>query len=197
MKKHSIVSLVLATAGSLALSAPLSATEYKIGTIDMKQVFDNYYKTKEQESKINEARTQAQKELADRMETFTKAQEEARKLNDEASKPELAEKAKAEKSKLLSDKLQALGGLQREIQEFQQTREKQLTEQQVRSRNTLLEEINKVVESKIKGGGFDFVFDKSGQSLNAVPFLVFAKDSFDLTAEVSAELNKGKEVKKK
>ena len=197
MKKHSIVSLVLATAGSLALSAPLSAAEYKIGTIDMKQVFDNYYKTKEQESKINEARTQAQKELADRMETFTKAQEEARKLNEEASKPELAQKAKEEKAKLLSERLQALGGLQREIQEFQQTREKQLTEQQVRSRNTLLEEINKVVESKVKGGGFDFVFDKSGQSLNAVPFLVFAKDSFDITADVSAELNKGKEVKKK
>lgn len=181
----------------MALSVPLSATEYKIGTIDMKLVFDNYFKTKEAEAKINEARTQAQKELGDRMENFNKAQEEARKLNEEVGKPELAEKVKSEKSKTLSEKLQALGGLQREIQEFQQTRERQLTEQQVRSRNNLLEEINKVVEAKVKGGGYDFVFDKSGQSLNAVPFVVFSKESFDITAEVSAELNKGKDAKKK
>jgi Skp family chaperone for outer membrane proteins len=171
--------------------SPVSAqAEMKVGTIDMKMVFDQYFKTKEAEGKINEARTQAKKELDDRLDTFNKAQEEARKLNDEANKPELAEKAKAEKSKALNEKLQELGAMQREIQEFQQTRERQLSEQSVRSRNGLVEEINKIISDKVKAGNYDLVLDKSGQSLNAVNVLIFSRDSFDLTNDVVTELNK-------
>ncbi|MEK0446155.1 MAG: hypothetical protein RLZZ399_1476 [Verrucomicrobiota bacterium] len=195
MKYKSVFSLLVAALGMLSMSVSAQA-QLKVGTIDMKQVFDSYYKTKDAEAKINEARTQAKKELDERLETFTKAQEEARKLNDEAGKPELSEKAKAEKAKSLNEKLQALGGLQREIQEFQQTRERQLSEQSVRSRNSLLEEINKVIEAKVKSGGFDLVFDKSGQSLNAVGVLIHSKESFDFTAEIVAELNKTKPSKK-
>ncbi len=143
------------------------------------------------EAKINEARTQAKKELDERLDVFNKAQEEARKLNDEANKPELSEKAKAEKSKALNEKLQALGTLQREVQEFQQTRERQLSEQSVRSRNALLEDLNKVIADKVKAAAYDLVLDKSGQSLNAVGILVYSKDSFDFTNDVIAEVNKG------
>jgi Skp family chaperone for outer membrane proteins len=163
----------------------------------MKSVFDQYYKTKEQESKINEARTQAKKELDDRMDTFNKAQEEARRLNEEANKPELAEKAKADKVKALQEKLQELEAMQREIREFQQTRERQLSEQSVRSRNSLVEEINKVIQDRVKSGNYDLVFDKSGQSLNAVNVLVHSKDSYDMTADVITELNKAQKKDKK
>ncbi len=155
----------------------------------MKLVFDSYYKTKDAEAKINDARTQAKKELDDRLDTFNKAQEQARKLNDEAGKAELSEKAKGEKTKALNEKLQELGVMQREVQEFQQTRERQLSEQSVRSRNGLVEEINKVVADIVKGGGYDLVFDKSGQSLNQVNVIQHSKESFDFTADVVSKLN--------
>ena len=193
MKLHSTFVAVALAVTSLSLSSLAQAqSSMKIGTVDMKQVFDSYYKTKEAEAKINEARAQAKKELDDRLETFNKAQADARKLNEEANKPELTEKAKAEKAKILNEKLQALGTLQREIQEFQQTRERQLSEQSVRSRNTLLEEINTVVSAKIKAAGYDLVLDKSGQSLNAVGVVVFSKDAMDFTADVVAEINASK-----
>ena len=188
MKLNRIVSLLALVVGISA--APVSAqAQMKVGTIDMKQVFDSYYKTKDAEAKINESRAQAQKELAERLDTFNKAQEQARKLNDEAGKAELSEKAKAEKVKSLNEKLQELGVMQREVQEFQQTRERQLSEQSVRSRNALVEEINKVVSDVVKASAFDLVFDKSGQSLNAVNLLVHSKDSFDFTADVVSKLN--------
>ena len=188
MKLNRIVSLLALVVGVAA--APVSAqAQMKVGTIDMKQVFDSYYKTKDAEAKINEARAQAQKELAERLDTFNKAQEQARKLNDEAGKTELSEKAKAEKVKGLNEKLQELGVMQREVQEFQQTRERQLSEQSVRSRNSLVEEINKIVSDVVKTNGYDLVFDKSGQSLNAVNVLVHSKDSFDFTSDVLSKLN--------
>ena len=188
MKLNRIISLLALVLGIAA--APVSAqAQMKVGTIDMKQVFDGYYKTKDAEAKINESRAQAQKELAERLDTFNKAQEQARKLNDEAGKAELSEKAKAEKVKGLNEKLQELGVMQREVQEFQQTRERQLSEQSVRSRNSLVEEINKIVSDVVKANGYDLVFDKSGQSLNAVNVLVHSKDSFDFTADVVSKLN--------
>ena len=188
MKLNRIISL-LAIAVGLAAAPGTAQAQMKVGTIDMKQVFDTYHKTKDAEAKINESRAQAQKELAERLDTFNKAQEQARKLNDEAGKAELSEKAKAEKVKALNEKLQELGVMQREVQEFQQTRERQLSEQSVRSRNTLVEEINKVVADAVKSAGYDLVFDKSGQSLNAVNFLVHSKESFDFTTDVISKLN--------
>ena len=190
MKLNNILPLISAVAVTFSCAASVHAADLKVGTIDMKAVFDGYYKTKEAEAKINEARTQAKKELDERIDIFNKAQEEARKLNDEANKPELSEKAKAEKSKALNEKLQALGTLQREVQEFQQTRERQLSEQSVRSRNALLEDLNKVIADKVKAAAYDLVLDKSGQSLNAVGILVYSKDSFDFTNDVIAEVNK-------
>ena len=188
MKLNNLVALFAIS--SAIVAAPISAqADIKVGTIDMKAVFDNYYKTKDAEAKINESRTQAKKELDDRLDTFNKGQEQARKLNDEANKPELSEKAKAEKVKGLNEKLQELGVMQREVQEFQQTRERQLSEQSVRSRNALVEEINKVINDAVKAAGYDLVFDKSGQSLNAVNVLVHSKDSFDFTNEVVSKLN--------
>ncbi len=193
MKLNRILPLTALAAGLAFTSSAQAQT--KIGTLDMKLVFDSYYKTKEAEAKINESRTQAKKELDERLDSFNKAQTEARKLNEEANKSELNEKAKSEKSKALNDKLQSLGSLQREIQEFQQTRERQLSEQSVRSRNTLVEEINKVISEKVKAGGYDLVLDKSGQSLNAVGVVVFSKDAMDFSADVIAEINKGKSDK--
>ncbi len=190
MKIKNILPLLAVSAFGIGFVPATHAADLKIGTIDMKAVFDNYSKTKEAEGKINEARNQAKKELDERLDVFNKAQEEARKINDEANKPELSEKMKAEKTKALNEKLQSLGTLQREVQEFQQTRERQLSEQSVRSRNALLEDINKVIADKVKAAGYDLVIDKSGQSLNAVGVVVFARDSFDFTNDIIAEINK-------
>jgi Skp family chaperone for outer membrane proteins len=193
--KSNILTIAAVALGTALLGGSAQA-DVKVGTIDMKQVFDTYYKTKDAEGKINEARTQAKKELDERLDSFNKAQEEAKKMNEEANKPELSAAAKADKSKLLNEKLQALGALQREIQEFQQTRERQLSEQSVRSRNSLVEEINKVIGDKVKAAGYDIVLDKSGQSLNAVGVVIFSRDSFDFTNDVVTELNKSKPAAK-
>jgi len=192
MKLNRIVAVLAVSFGASIAAVSAQAADLKVGLIDMKLVFDSYYKTKDAEAKINDARTQAKKELDDRLDTFNKAQEQARKLNDEAGKAELSEKAKGEKTKALNEKLQELGVMQREVQEFQQTRERQLSEQSVRSRNGLVEEINKVVADIVKGGGYDLVFDKSGQSLNQVNVIQHSKESFDFTADVVSKLNADK-----
>jgi len=174
-------------------SATASAQALKLGTVDMKKVFESYYKTKDAEAKINEARNAAKKELEDRMDIAKKSLEEVKKLDEDIQKPELSREAKDQKQKLRSEKAGELQNMDREIREFQQSREKQLQEQSVRMRGGIVDEINKVVEARVKSENFDLVLDKSGPSLNGVPVVLYARDAFEFTEEVIKALNKNKE----
>jgi outer membrane protein len=173
-------------------SATASAQAIKMGTVDMKKVFESYYKTKDAEAKINEARNAAKKELEDRMDIAKKSLEEVKKLDEDIAKPELSREAKDQKQKLRSEKAGELQNMDREIREFQQSREKQLQEQSVRMRAGIVDDINKVVAEKVKADSFDLVLDKSGPSLNGVPIVLYARDSFDFTDAVVSALNKNK-----
>ena len=51
-------------------------------------------------------------------------------------------------------------------------------------------EITDVVLDKVKTSNLDLVFDKSGNSLNGVPVLMYSRDSVDFTNDVIAVLNK-------
>jgi outer membrane protein len=190
MKKYlAFPVLLLAVAFTTATA---SAQSMKIGTVDMKRIFDSYYKTKDAESKINEARNAAKKELEDRMDIAKKAIDEVKKLDEEISKPELSKETRDAKSKIRSDKANELNSMDREINEFRTSREKQLQEQSVRMRAGIVDDINKIVTDRVKAENYDFVFDKSGPSLNGVPIVLFARESFDFTDAVITALNKNR-----
>jgi len=190
MKKYLVIPALLMAASFTTATA--SAQSAKFGTVDMKKVFDSYYKTKDAESKINEQRNAAKKELEDRMDVAKKLLEEVKKLDEEISKPELSKESQGQKQKVRSDKATELQNMDREIREFQTSREKQLQEQSVRMRAGIVDDINKVVTDKVKAENFDFVFDKSGPSLNGVPIVLFSRESFDFTDSVVTSLNKNR-----
>lgn len=193
MKKYLALPLVAALlAISPAAALAQSGLTIKVGTVDMKKVFESYYKTKDAEAKINEARNTAKKELEERMEEVKKVGEDVKKLEEDISKPELSKDAKETKMRQRADQIGIYQSKTREIQEFQSSREKQLQEQSVRMRGGIVEEINKVIADKVKADNFDLVIDKSGPSLNGVPVILYAKESYDFTTEVVTTLNKNR-----
>ena len=169
-----------------------SHAQVKIGTVDMNKIFSAYYKTKDAEARINEARNSAKQELDERMDTYKKDVDEINKLNDDIQKPALSKEAKDTKTKDRDDKIQETKNLEREIKEFQTTRENQLKEQAVRMRNGIVDEITKLVNDKVKTENYDVVMDRSGLSLNGVPILIFAKESMDFSDDIITQLNKTK-----
>src|SRR5205807_761019 len=94
------------------------------------------------------------------------------------------------KAKERDDKISNIKNMEREITEFRQTRERQLQEQALRMREGIVKEITDVVMDKVKTGNLDLVFDKSGNSLNGVPVLMYSRDSVDFTNDVITVLNK-------
>ena len=189
MKKSILCSLLCL---SLIGFASTSHAQVKLGTVDMNKIFSAYYKTKDAEARINEARNSAKGELDERMDTYKKDVDDINKLNDDIQKPALSADAKAAKTKDRDDKIQETKNLEREITEFRQTREKQLQEQAVRMRNGIVDEITKLVLEKVKTENYDIVMDRSGLSLNGVPILIYAKDGLDFSDDIIVQLNKNK-----
>ena len=162
----------------------------KIGTVDMNRTFREYNKTKDAEAKINDAKNQAKKEYDERADSYKKALDDINNLNKQLEAPALSADAKAQKAKERDDKISNIKNMEREITEFRQTRERQLQEQALRMREGIVKEITDVVLEKVKASQLDLVFDKSGNSLNGVPVLMYSRDSVDFTNDVIAILNK-------
>jgi outer membrane protein len=187
MKK--LLSLTIPLALLLPMTAPAQST-LKIGTVDMNRAFKEYSKTKDAEAKINDAKNQAKKEYDDRADAYKKALDDINNLNKQLDAPALSTDAKTQKAKERDDKIANIKNMEREINEFRQTRERQLQEQALRMREGIVKEITDVVNEKVKAQSLDLVFDKSGMSLNGVPLLMYSKDNVDFTNDVVAALNK-------
>ena len=178
---------------ALALVFPIAALAQgtmKIGTVDMQRAFKEYNKTKEAEVKINDAKNSAKKEYDDRAESYKKALDEINNLNKQLESPALSADKKTQTAKERDDKIAKIKNMEREISDFRQTRERQLQEQLMRMREGIVKEITDVVMEKVKANHFDLVLDKSGMSINGVPFLLYAPDNVDFTNDIIAVLNK-------
>ncbi|HYK23560.1 MAG TPA: OmpH family outer membrane protein [Candidatus Acidoferrum sp.] len=183
----------LSTMLALALVFPIAALAQgtmKIGTVDMQRAFKEYTKTKEAEVKINDAKNSAKKEYDDRAESYKKALDEINNLNKQLESPALSADKKTQTAKERDDKIANIKNMEREISDFRQTRERQLQEQLMRVREGIVKEITEVVMEKVKANHFDLVLDKSGMSINGVPFLLYAPDNVDFTNDIITVLNK-------
>ncbi len=177
----------------LTLAFPIAAFAQgtlKIGTVDVRRAFDEYTRKKEADAKLNDARNAAQKEFTDRADAYKKVLDEINNLNKQLESPALNAEKKTQSAKERDDKIANIKNMEREINDFRQTRERQLQEQAMRMREGIVKEITDVVMEKVKAKNLDLVFDKSGMSINGVPVVMYAPDNDDFTNEVVAALNK-------
>jgi Skp family chaperone for outer membrane proteins len=147
-----------------------------IAVVDMNAVFKNYNKTKSAEATINQAKNSAKQEYDTRADAY---------------KSKLAAynamQSGAERDQTLSE----LKAMEREINDFRTTREKQLQEQALRLREGIVKEIEDFISQQYIKDGESVVLDVSGTSLNGVPLAVFWRNLPNLTNEIISGLNGG------
>jgi len=170
--------------------APMAQAQMKIGVLDMNRIFTSYHKTKDAEAKLNEARTSAKNELDKKIETLKAQMNEVNDLDAEAKKAGLSDEARKAAEKKRDDKVQDVRELDRQIGEFRQAQEKQLQEQYMRMRKDILDDIMKIVDSKVTAAAYDLVLDKSGLSMGQVPVVIHARDTIDFTKDIIDSLAK-------
>jgi Skp family chaperone for outer membrane proteins len=187
MLKSLLTAAILGTA--VFAFTPSANAQMKIGILDMNAIFTQYHRTKDAETKLNDARGAAKKELDERLETLKKSMDEINKLNADLEKPELSKDAKDKAAKARDEKVAEARNLDREITEFRGTRERQLQEQFVRMRKDIIDDIMKVVENQVKNAGYDLVLDKSGMSMGQVPVVVYSRNDLDFSKTIVDALN--------
>jgi outer membrane protein len=178
----------------LALTALLStsahAADLKFAVVDMAKAFTEYYKTKDASARIKGNRDKALSEANERYAVYKNLLSETQKASKEAQDPVLSQEARLKAQATVQDKGKELRALEQEISEFQNRRSQQIQQEQMQLQRGLYEEIVSIVREKSKSEGMDFVFDKSGISINTVPVLLYYKDAQDITDQIIVELNK-------
>lgn len=182
--------LTATAVAALVCSASAEDAKLKIATVDMQELFKQYYKTTEAQKQIDVERARIQKENNERLARIRDIETELSKLSKQLEDTTVNESKRQSLIKSWQETQQDGIAFDRERREFLSRRNTQLNENMMRRMKGILEEIRKLVEEHSKAENFDYVFDKSGMSTSQVPFLLYAKDPIDVTATLLKNLNK-------
>ena len=182
--------LCSALAITLAASAHAQTGKVNIATVDMQELFKQYYRTNEAQKQINVERARIQKENNERLARIREIEDSLNNIRKQLDDPSVNDVKKQTIIKDFQMQQQEGVALDRERREFLQRRNQALNEKMVQRMKGILEEIRKLVEEQAKTDNYDYVFDKSGLSTSQVPFLLYTKDATDITAVLLKDLNK-------
>src|SRR5690242_16518604 len=137
---HLIISLVAVSGLLTATTAPVRA-QAKIATIDLRKVFDGYYKTKQADAQLKTRRDDAEKQLKGMMDDYKKASDEYNKLIETSNDQAISADERAKRKKSAESKLLELQETKTNIQKYQAAEQANLDEQRNRMRERILGEI--------------------------------------------------------
>lgn len=183
---------ILASLAAFAVAA-LSAQAQpapKIFVVDMAKLYDNHYKTEEQNSKLRGDEARAQEELEKLNKEGNTLVEQYKELVEQAKNPALSNDAKTKAETDAQGKLEEIQRKQNEVQAFRQNTQRSLQQRVKNFRDLLLEEISKKAVEIGKAKGATLLIDKSGPSLIGISNFVYLDPGYEITDEVLAALNK-------
>jgi outer membrane protein len=188
--KNTVAAVVATITLGLALGASAQVPTGRIVTVDLNRVFNEYYKTPIASSKLKETADSFNKEHEEMLANYKKEIDDVNKLREEQDKPEYSADVRQQKKKALEDKLVETNKIQHDIDEYRASHRKILEEQTQRMRTTILKEINDIINKEARDAGYQLVLDKSGNTLNGVPAIVFSQDSLEITDDIVKIMNK-------
>jgi outer membrane protein len=191
--KNCLRKLTLAMLSLFLLSAPAMA-QSRIGTVDLKKIFDNYWKKKEAEANLKEREADLVKEDKAMIDEYKKAKEEYQGSIADANNQALSTDERDKRKKVAEDKLKKLKLMEENIGEFEKTAKTRLGEQSQRMRSSIITEIRNAVSAKAKAAGYSLVIDTASESANLTPVILYSNNESDLTDAVLSQLNAGARV---
>jgi outer membrane protein len=177
----------------MTVSAGAAMGQGRIGTIDLKKVFDTYWKTKQADAVIKDRAADMEKEYKNMLGDFEKSKTDYQNTLSDANNQALSSEERDKRKKSAEDKLKQLKELEDTITTYRRTATTTLEDQKKRMRDNILGEIKTIVTAKAQAAGFSMVIDSAAESFNATPVVMYlASDSNnDITTPVLSQLNAG------
>ena len=182
----------LSSALLLLAGAAVFSAEGRIAVIDLERVFREYYRSRIAEEVIRQQAAAYRTYLARLNEELRKLGETARTAQSNALNIALAP---AEKQKVEQEAIAARNAVREkeaEIKLFVDERSADMRRLENTKRAEIMTEIRREVAKRASAEGFEFVFDRSGKTMNDQPALLVYPERCDITNSVLRELNRSR-----
>jgi outer membrane protein len=174
----------------LLAAADTKPAELRIATVDLKKVFDDYYKTKLADASIKDEASGLEKDMKALADDHDRAVTDYKKAIDEANNQAVSAEEREKRKKEAEGKLIKVNDLRQSLEQFRSTARNNLDEKLRQTRDKILNEIKLVVSSLAKTTGYTMVLDSSTSDPGGRPAVVlYSNGENDLTARVIAQLN--------
>jgi len=163
----------------------------RIATVDLRKLFDNYWKTKQADASLKDRAADIEKDHKTMIEDWKKAKDDYQTLLADANNQTLSIEERDKRKKAAEDKFKLIKDSEEAIAQYERQARTTLDEQRKRMRDKIVEEIRAVVKAKATSAGYGTVFDTAAESSNGTPILLYASNENDLTDAILSQLNAG------
>jgi outer membrane protein len=174
-----------------AAFAPALQAQVKIGTIDLKKVFDGYYKTKQADLQLKDQGKEAEEILKGMMDDYQKANEQYKILIETANDQAVSSTERERRRKSAETKLVEIKELETNVRQYRNTTQAALEEKTRRMRDGILGEIREKINEKARAENFSLVIDVAAETINQTPVILFNSGQHDLTDAILSAVNAG------
>ncbi len=173
-----------------SVASPAAQTEARIAVIDLRKVFDGYWKTKQADAQLKERAADLDKARKGMVDDYQKANEEYKKLIDGANDQAVSTDERDKRKSAAEKKLLEIKEIEQSVSAFDRTSRSTLSEQQRRLRENILREIRELIDTKAKARGYSLVLDGSAESANnQTSVFLYTAGQEDISEEVLSQLN--------
>lgn len=173
-----------------ALTLPLAAQAAdRIAVLDLKKVFDGYWKTKQADLNLKDRAGELDKKRKDMLTDHQKANDEYKKLLESVTDSAISLEEREKRKKNAETKLREIQEIEQSVGQFDRSARTQLGEQQRNMRDKIVAEIREVVNKKARTASYSAVLDSAAESAVGTPIVLFNASLPDLTEEILALLN--------
>ncbi len=175
-----------------ALAAAFLATsaqaQMKFAVVNMKTVFDGYWKTKQSDATVKEREAEFKTERKKMEEEYEKLNSEFRELEKGSRDPAISPEEQKKRKDSSNSKLLEIREIEQSVQNFDRNFRQQVADQIQRMRENIFRDIREVVDGKAKAGGYNVVLNTAAE-ITQVPVFMHVSGLPDVTQEVLNELN--------
>lgn len=166
----------------------------RVATVDLRKLFDGYWKTKQADAALKDRAADLDKEYKGLRDDHKKLTEQYQKTLADANDQAVSSEERDKRKKTAEAKLKDIKEAEETIGQFERQARTTLDEQRRRMRDNVLGEIRTTINAKAKSGGYGLVVDTAAESPNATPIFVYSSGDNDLTQAVLEQLNAGAPV---
>ncbi len=184
--------LLITTAFAVMLST-VSAAELRIATVDLNEVFNNYYKTKVELEKLKGEAKKYEDRLKKLEGDFGQLKTQLERQQKNAADPALAPAERKRREAAMRDTYLRMKEIEQSSQNLQRASREKLLQKRKNVTEDLVKEITQIVTVRAKAGHYNFVLD-TGEALDVVSGLgravvLFNDGQNDLTESILKQLN--------